>query len=140
GLVMKSNSSVMFAGTDSAGGEGLWFTNGTAAGTYELTGIEGANAAGGLFGGPTGFVPDFTSFNGEVLFRGIDANGELGLGVYAITGLPPLASSDEERLAIALAKIGWLHAELRLQRAQDEIKQMLRRCDKIEHLLFLATP
>jgi hypothetical protein len=28
------------------------------------------------------------------------------------TRLPPLASSDEERLAIALAKIGRLHAEL----------------------------
>jgi hypothetical protein len=56
------------------------------------------------------------------------------------TRLPPLASSDEKRLAIALAKIGRLHAELRLQRAQDEIEQMLRRCDEIEHLLFLAMP
>jgi len=56
------------------------------------------------------------------------------------TRLPPLASSDEEKLAIALAKIGRLHAELRLQRAQDEIEQMLRRCDEIEHLLFLAMP
>jgi ELWxxDGT repeat protein len=71
---MKSNSVVMFAGTDSAGDQGLWVTNGTAAGTHELTGIKGANAAG-LLGGPTGFVPDFTSLNGEVLFRGLDANG-----------------------------------------------------------------
>ncbi len=85
----------MFAGTDSAGDEGLWVTNGTVAGTYELTGIEGANAAG-LFGrGPAGFVPDFTPLNGAVLFRGLDANGDLGLwvtngtaaGTYELTGI-----------------------------------------------------
>jgi hypothetical protein len=50
----------------------------------------------------------------------------------------PLAS--EERLAAALAQIGRLSAELRLHGALYEIKQMLRRCDEIEHLLYLATP
>ena len=33
---------VLFAGTDFSGDTGLWVTNGTAAGTYELTGIVGA--------------------------------------------------------------------------------------------------
>jgi hypothetical protein len=33
-----------------------------------------------------------------------------------------------------------LNAELRLHRTLYEIEQMLRRCDEIEHLLFLATP
>jgi hypothetical protein len=45
-----------------------------------------------------------------------------GFDVQAITRLPPLASSDEERLAIALAEIGRLHAELRLHRVLDEIR------------------
>jgi ELWxxDGT repeat protein len=91
---MKSNSFVMFAGTDSAADRGLWVSNGTAADTYELTGIAGAYG-GGLFGGPTAFAPDFTSFNGEVVFRGLDANGDLGLwvtngtaaGTYELTGI-----------------------------------------------------
>jgi ELWxxDGT repeat protein len=46
----------IFQGTDSAGDRGLWVTDGTAGGTYELTGVGGAYA-GGLFGGPTGFAP-----------------------------------------------------------------------------------
>jgi hypothetical protein len=58
-------------------------TNGTAAGTYELTGINNAfTGSGGLFGGspiagfPTTDVaqpPDFTVFKNEVLFDGLDA-------------------------------------------------------------------
>ena len=36
---------VLFDGRD-ASGYGLWVTNGTRAGTYELTGISGANASG----------------------------------------------------------------------------------------------
>lgn len=60
--------------------------------------------------------------------------------VQAFTRLPPLASSDDERLAVALAAIGRLHAELRLHCALHEIEEMLHRCDEIEHLLFLATP
>jgi len=35
----------LFDGLDSSG-LGLWVTNGTAAGTHELTGIAGANASG----------------------------------------------------------------------------------------------
>jgi ELWxxDGT repeat protein len=51
---------VMFAGMDSAESRGLWLTDGTAGGTYELTGIAGAYAngspyAGGIFGGPNPF-------------------------------------------------------------------------------------
>lgn len=70
----------IFEGTDSAGDRGLWVTDGTAGGTYELTNIVGAYA-GGLFGGPTGFAPDFTPFDGQVLFSGLDPNGHIGLWV-----------------------------------------------------------
>src|SRR5215475_6711619 len=71
----------MFSGVDSAGIRGLWLTDGTAAGTREVTGIAGASAFG-LFAGP-GFTvdPDFTSFNGEVLLTGLDAAGNHGLWV-----------------------------------------------------------
>jgi ELWxxDGT repeat protein len=78
----------MFSGIDSSGDTGLWLTDGTAGGTYELTGIAGAHA-GGL--SPS----DFTSFNGEVLFSGLDAAGNRGLwvtngtaaGTYELTGI-----------------------------------------------------
>jgi ELWxxDGT repeat protein len=85
---------VMFAGKDAAGNNGLWVTDGTGAGTHEITGISGANA-GGLFGGRTGFPPDFTEFNNKVLFSGLDAAGDIGLwvtdgtagGTYELTNI-----------------------------------------------------
>jgi hypothetical protein len=85
---------LLFAGVDTAGNDSLWVTNGTASGTHELTGISGAYA-GGIFGGSTSFSPDFTKFNGEVLFDGLDAGGQNGLwvtndtasGTHELTGI-----------------------------------------------------
>ena len=37
---------VLFEGVDASGNNGLWESNGTVAGTYELTGISGANQNG----------------------------------------------------------------------------------------------
>lgn len=53
---------------DVNGGElGLWETDGTAAGTQELTGITGA--------APSGIAPRLlTAFNGEIVFNGSDAS------------------------------------------------------------------
>jgi hypothetical protein len=56
-MITKPINSMMFAATDSAGRKGLWVTDGSVAGTHELTGISGAYT-GGIFGGPTGFSPD----------------------------------------------------------------------------------
>jgi ELWxxDGT repeat protein len=62
---------VLFGGYDASGAAGLWATNGTAAGTYELTGI-GTNS--------TSTPPVyFAAFNGEVFYRGPDASGAYGL-------------------------------------------------------------
>jgi ELWxxDGT repeat protein len=82
----NQNKLGLFAGTDADGIRGLWVTDGTAAGTYEITGIVGA-FAGGIFGGSTGFVPDFTSFNGAVVFSGSDSAGKPGL--FLANGSPP---------------------------------------------------
>ena len=49
--------------------------------------------------------------------------------------LAPLASSDEARLARALAGIERLRGELRLHYAFNEIEHMLRWCEEIEHML-----
>jgi ELWxxDGT repeat protein len=64
----------LFEGADNTGQYGLWVTNGTAAGTFELTGISGAYPAGfNLF--------DLTVFNNKVLFNGYDASGNQNLWV-----------------------------------------------------------
>src|SRR5215472_7789363 len=66
----------LFEGTDSAGNLGLWETDGSAAGTRELTGISGANTLG--------LDPlDLTVFNNKVLFNGADASGN---GLWVTNG------------------------------------------------------
>ncbi len=65
-------SGVLFQGVDATGDIGLWETDGTASGTFELTPITGANASG--------LSPsNLTVFNGEVLFEGKDSSGQFGL-------------------------------------------------------------
>ena len=75
------NGEVLFNGRDNAATplQSLWTTNGTAAGTQEVTGINGAASTGV---NPT----DMTVFNGSVLFNGADTAGHLGLWVTNGTG------------------------------------------------------
>jgi ELWxxDGT repeat protein len=88
----------MFDGFDSAGNYGLWVTNGTAAGTYELT-LSGAYA-GGIFG------DYFTSLNGQVLFEGANAAHQFGLWVTNGT-----AAGTHELTGISGASAGGLNPE-----------------------------
>jgi len=70
---------ILFQGSNGAGQSGLWETNGTASGTFELTPISGAN--------PSGLSPsNLTVYNSEVLFEGIDSSGKYGL--WLTTGSP----------------------------------------------------
>jgi hypothetical protein len=65
---------VLFEGTDASGHAGFWETNGTADGTYELTGVPNSV-----------FSPaDFTVFNNEVLFQGQDTS--LLYGIWETNG------------------------------------------------------
>ena len=75
------NGEVLFNGRDNAATplQSLWTTNGTAAGTQEVTGINGAASTGV---NPT----DMTVFNGSVLFNGVDTAGHQGLWVTNGTG------------------------------------------------------
>jgi ELWxxDGT repeat protein len=74
------NGKVLFNGADRNQQLGMWVTNGTAAGTSEVTGINGAD--------PSGLAPaDFTVFNNKVLFVGADAGGASGLtGLWVTNG------------------------------------------------------
>ncbi len=68
------NGQVLFSGYDSSSQRGLWETDGTVAGTHEVTGIAGALTTG------TGLDPyDLTVYNGKALFSGSDASGGVGL-------------------------------------------------------------
>ncbi len=87
-----NESQVLFDGTDAAGNDNLWVPDGTAAGTYELTGISGANPFGLFYAVE---YPDFKVFAGEVLFDATDAAGNNGLwvtngtpgGTHELTGI-----------------------------------------------------
>jgi ELWxxDGT repeat protein len=71
---------ILFAGEDATGGIDLWVTDGTSAGTHELTAV-GANPLG-LFG-PIEVNPDFTVVSGRVLF---DGAGSLGQSLWVTDG------------------------------------------------------
>jgi ELWxxDGT repeat protein len=76
--LISFNRGVLFEGLDAGGDFGLWVSNGTAAGTYELTDISGADGSG-IFHA-FGFA-GFAVFDGEVLFTGYGAGGDPGLWV-----------------------------------------------------------
>jgi ELWxxDGT repeat protein len=112
------NGKVLFSGFNANGDQGLWVTDGTAAGTHEITGISGVytgGAAGGPFG--PGLEPtNFTVFNGEVVFNGRNANGQFGLwvtdgtagGTHEVTGINGAAGVNPSNWApIVLASPSW---------------------------------
>ena len=98
------NSEVLFSGLDASGFQGLWVTDGTAAGTHELTGISGAHPNGIFSSQIDDNPPGFTVFNGEVLFLGFNASNQNGLWVtdgtaagtheLSISGAPDLSPSS----------------------------------------------
>jgi hypothetical protein len=65
----------VFRGTDASGHLNLWVTDGTSAGTSELT-VAGAYSKG-IF---QSLAPDFTVVGDEVLFNGLDASGHPNYG------------------------------------------------------------
>ena len=73
--ITVANGQIFFAGTDSNGEVGLWKSDGTAAGTVELT--IGNTAASGI--NPT--TSNIVSFNNLTYFAGQDASGNIGLWV-----------------------------------------------------------
>jgi ELWxxDGT repeat protein len=72
----------LFEGYDLNGTDSLWVTDGTSAGTSELS-VAGSDA-GGLF--TNVFAPHLTVFAGKALFVGEDANGTISLWTTDGTG------------------------------------------------------
>jgi ELWxxDGT repeat protein len=105
------NGKVLFQGEDASGNANLWVTDGTASGTQELTGISGAYT-GGLFSQSVNpsFNPSFTIFNGQVLFSGTDATGNVDLwvtngtavGTHEVFGSLGLSPSNETAVTITV--------------------------------------
>ena len=77
---------VLFQGSNAAtptAQRGLWETNGTTTGAFELTPIGGANASGVQ---PSNLI----NFNGEVLFEGLDSTTPSGkFGLWVTNGSAP---------------------------------------------------
>ena len=84
------NDQVLFVGRYTNFRYDLWTTNGTGAGTKELTGIAGANASGVLAAASTATnSPDFTVYNGAVLFNGLNNVGAGVHGLWTTNGTAP---------------------------------------------------
>jgi len=82
-MVVYGNE-VLFRGEAGVAGNnvpGLWVTNGTAAGTFEIGGVANAGISGISHGGLLPIDPEFTVFHGKVLFSGRDAANNQGLWV-----------------------------------------------------------
>src|SRR5262245_13167039 len=74
------NGKFLFNGLNDHGQSGLWVSDGTSAGTHELTGISGAQSIAYSF--YNGFAPNELSvFNNTVLFSARNQNGVVGLWV-----------------------------------------------------------
>ncbi len=67
-------SKALFEGSDADFFPNLWVTDGTAAGTHELTGVSGA-LSGGLH------LSDMTVFGNQVVFAGEDASNRIDLWI-----------------------------------------------------------
>jgi hypothetical protein len=90
-------SYVIFAGTDSSDDVNLWLTNGTGAGTSEITGVVGAEASGLHPEDITTFYS--SAFGYYALFEGYDSGDRAGLWVTTGTGantheLLPISGTD----------------------------------------------
>jgi ELWxxDGT repeat protein len=84
---------VLFRGQDALNDSGLWETNGTGSGTFELAPAEA---------GAQGLSPkSITVLGGRVLFEGVDLSGDLGLwstdgsavGTTELTSIPGASSA-----------------------------------------------
>jgi hypothetical protein len=76
----KAMTRAVLRGTDASGHLNLWVTDGTAAGTSELT-VAGAYSGGLLYSTSPFINPDFTVLGANVLFDGDDASGHYNLWV-----------------------------------------------------------
>ena len=75
-------SKVLFAGEDNSANDNLWVTDGTSAGTSELT-VSGVHSGGIFSSAGHATNPGFTVLpgGGKVLFNGVDSGGNAGLWV-----------------------------------------------------------
>ena len=111
---------VFFNGTNSSSQVGLWETDGTVAGTHELTGIAGAQTTG------SGLYPsDLTVLNGHLLFGGVDSSGQVGLwetdgtvaGTHELTGI---AGAQTKGSGLSPTDLTVLNGQVFVQRRQFE--------------------
>jgi autotransporter passenger strand-loop-strand repeat protein len=96
-VTVVSPNPIVFAGINAAGQNGLWRTDGSPEGTFEVS-VAGASS-GGLFNGT---FPYFTQLGNSMVFRGKDANGRLQL--WSTDGTP----SGTSEISVAGAAGGGL--------------------------------
>jgi ELWxxDGT repeat protein len=131
-------SEVLFNGVDSSGYQDLWVTDGTTAGTSEIS-VAGAST--------TGLNPtDFTVFGSEVLFNGFDSNNQDGLWVtngtaagtseISVAGASPYGLDPQYITVVPCYCRGTL---IRTQRGQERVEK-LKIGDKVVTASGMARP
>jgi ELWxxDGT repeat protein len=123
------NNMVLFVGRDASNHIGLWRTDGTAGGTFEIGGQNNTGITGGLgFSGSES--PNFHVYNGRVLFEGFDSlnaatlwvtDGTAGgtheltgiagaAGNFTPTGFATLPTSPRDLTADGVSDVVWRNA------------------------------
>jgi ELWxxDGT repeat protein len=75
--MVRLGTKIIFAGNDSNNNRGLWVTDGTAAGTFEIGGLNDHGVAGA---NASGLQPsNLAVLDGKVLFQGDDSSGNFQL-------------------------------------------------------------
>lgn len=105
-------SKALFAGFDASGRSNLWMTNGTVAGTSELT-VADADSSGLFSNLLDDQGPDFTVLGGKALFLGRDAAGHPNLWV---TNGTPAGTSE---VAVGDADPNGLFSDLLIGQGPD---------------------
>ena len=103
---------VLFEGLDSSGHSGLWETDGTTAGTFEITGIA-ATFSTGLY--PANLTPLNAN---EVVFNGTNKSGLAGLwvtdgtaaGTHELTGIAGVAKTGGGIISVRSHGLQWKSA------------------------------
>jgi len=140
-FISLGNGKEIFEGLTNGGEKQVWVTNGTAAGTFQLTTVAYADGSQGTFGAdPTGFV---SLGNGEALFEGINNSGTEYIwatdGTTAGTHTLSAASGIVLETDMLQQQVNTVAAPAAVQAAETAVVQALQAASTASQNIISAT-